>query len=155
MGAVHRLLALALLGSTQLGCSSDEDPEALFEELDDPTPNVLRGIYRVIVEDGNLTTDLRLRFTEDTLVGAAKCMPKNPAFSPMEVEATSAMSATNLGGAEGDLTVDALDAVKEQRGLFCQLGFRAGTYKYKLEELKLTLTSPDIAVPLIYEKIGD
>lgn len=135
-----------------VGCGDDE----LFDELDDPTPGVLRGVYQNSSTDGNSDIDLRLRFDTDVITGAAQCRPRNTAkFKPMDIEGEVAMVGANLDAAEGDFTIEALVMSQSQGDLYCEAGLRAGTYHYKVVDLQLTLTTKDVAFPLIYGKVGD
>src|SRR4051794_40984149 len=51
-------------------------PETLFDTLPAATPDKLRGVWQSTSTQPNGTVEIRLRFIEHYLVGAAKCTPK-------------------------------------------------------------------------------
>jgi hypothetical protein len=146
------LAVVALVACT--GCS--DTPQELFEELDDPTPNKLDGVFRTVVEEAGMTTEVRLRFTSDKIIGIARCTPKNPKFPPIDAEGETAASIEGLDGAEGSFTVDpAWEMTKIATPISCIAGLRRGTHEFKIEEFKMTVRAPDVIEPIIYTKIGD
>lgn len=144
LGAIVPIFFLA-------GCSSGE----LFDDLDEPTPNVLRGVFQTSGTDGNFDIDVRLRFDDDVLTGAAKCRPRNPKFKEMDLEGEVPLEVSDLDAAEGEFTIPTLSMSADQGELICEAGLRAGTYSYKVEDRKLTLRNKDVAIDLIYGKVGD
>src|SRR5215470_1681148 len=97
------LLALAVLGlsTTVCGCKKDPPDEALFGDLDPPTPNTLKGVYQAIIDDAGMTTEIRLQFDKDKLEGAIHCTPKNKAYPPISVGGQIDLSTNDLDAAAG------------------------------------------------------
>lgn len=152
------LIALCLfpsLGAGAAGCKSKSPAEKLFADLPDPTPNQLSGVYKTIVEDAGLTTEIHLQFDSGTLTGAVHCTPKNPAFAPVEVDGSIGFDTNALDQASGQFTVGDFQMEKMTDNVDCFGGLRGGTYDFKVEGLKLTLTTKSIPQPIIYTKIGD
>ena len=148
------LLAAVLLASA--ACSDDPPEEALFEgEHDPPTPNKLRGLYKTVVEVSDMSTEVRLEFTDGALIGAVKCSPKSPALQPVSVGGQIPFQTDALDAADGQFTIDALNMEKSVNQTTCQGGLREGTYKFKLEEFRLTLSLSSVPSDIIYTKIGD
>jgi hypothetical protein len=134
-------------------CSSD-DPSELFGDQDAPTPNVLKGVYKLNVDEPGASIEVRLRFNEDEIIGAVRCVSKAEGGGTLEAGGTVAFDG-DVEAQEGSFTIAALVLEKNAPPFYCQAGLRAGTYDFKLEELKLTLTAKDVVTPIIYAKIGD
>jgi hypothetical protein len=151
------LLALAVFGLsvTVSGCKKDPPDEALFGDLDPPTPNKLKGVYQAVIDEAGMSTEIRLQFDSGTLEGALHCTPKNPAYAPISVGSQIDLSTNDIDAASGTFTIDNFTMDKQVDVIDCQGGLRGGTYNFKVENLKLTLTLPGIAEPIIYGKIGD
>jgi hypothetical protein len=147
------VLAAAVLALT--ACSDAPPEERLFEDLPEPTPNKLAGVYQAVITDAGMTTEIRLEFLEGSVEGAVKCTPKNPKYPTLTAGGSATMQTDALEAASGKITVDALTMEKTAEGVFCQAGLRAATYDFKVEELGLTLTTPNTPVALKYGKIGD
>jgi hypothetical protein len=143
---------LALFAVT--ACKDDLDPERLWDSLDSPDQNKLRGVYQLLTTDGNSNIEIRLRFTDHTVVGAVRCAPKNPKYEGVEATGTAQMGTNDLDAATGKFDVDALAMSKSQDPIFCEGGLAADTYDFKVEGLRLTLNRPKITEPIIYTKIG-
>lgn len=136
------------------GCSEDDSPDALFSPDDPPTPNILRGTYRLIVDEPGLTTEVRLRFTDDAVAGAARCDSKAKKGSTVIIGGDVELHTDALDEASGRFDVVDLVLDKNVGDISCQAGLRAGTYDFQVEDLRLSLTSKDLPAPLIYEKVG-
>jgi hypothetical protein len=146
------LVVLALL--TLTACKSKSPDDKLYGDLDPPTPNTLKGVYQTVVTDEGMSTEIRLDFEKDTLLGAVRCTPKNPALGEVSVDGQTDLQTDALDAATGQFTVAAFSMEKTVDTTFCQGGLRAATYDFKVEDLKLTLTTKEISEPLVYGKIG-
>jgi hypothetical protein len=138
-----------------LTACSDDPEEKLFGDLDPPTPNKLAGVWKNPVEEAGMVTEIRLEFTEDLIIGAVKCTPKSSKLSPVTVGGEIGWETNALEAASGQFTVANFTMVKSENGVHCEGGLRGGTWDFKIEELKLTLTTPDLPVALTYSKIGE
>ncbi len=147
-----KFLTVAAVLFTAVACSEDTQSkgEALFEELDPPSPNKLRGVYNSTAEVSSAeTVEIRLRFTDDVLLGASKCIKHN---APQVIATGETdLSTGGLDAATGKLTVQELVMKKD----FCEGGLPAGTYNFKVEEDKLTLWVEGSLNERTYKKIGD
>src|SRR5262249_30096583 len=97
----------------------------------------------------------KLEFKEGTLAGRVNCTPKSPKLQPVSVEGSTNLQTDALDQAAGKFTVEAFSMEKTVGEFYCQGGLRAGTYDFKIVDLKLTLTLPNVSEPIIYTKIGD
>jgi len=150
-------------------CSSDADsessssttgpaPETLFDTLPAPTPSKLRGVYQSTVEQPSGTVEIRLRFTEGNVVGAGKCTYKTAGVEPITVGGSvgvAALDAATLDAASGKLTITTLDFQKTVGQATCRAGLQGGSFDFKVEEDKLTLSMPNAVNSLSFKKIGD
>jgi len=151
MLSLGRVAGLAAILFAAAACSND-DPGDLFGDQDAPTPNVLRGTYKLNVDEPGATIEVRLRFNADEIVGAVRCTSKANGET-LEAGATVPLE-TDVDAAEGEFTIDALVLERNNPPFYCQAGLRAGTYTFKVEELKLTLQTREVLTPLVYGKVG-
>jgi hypothetical protein len=158
MRFVPSLPIVAILVLSSVAACSDEDvpePEDLFGSRPAASPNKLHGLYKVVAEEASKSTEIRLWFGEDSLVGAARCTPVSDKFQPITVGGKIKLETDGLDSASGQFTIGTLTMAKNVDEFYCEAGLRAATYDFKVEELKLTLTTPILADPLVYAKIGD
>jgi hypothetical protein len=151
---IHLPCVLALC-VTAAGCKSKSPDQRLFGDLPDPTPNQLSGVYNTIVDTAGLTTEIRLQFDGGTLSGAVHCTPKNPAFAAVDVDGAIGLDTGAIDQASGQFTVGDFQMEQLTDNVDCFGGLRGATYDFKVEGLKLTLTTKSIPEPIIYTKIGD
>jgi hypothetical protein len=154
MRSFASLRVLGFLVLTICGCKKDPPEDALYGSLDPPDPNKLQGVYQLIVSDGGQTTEIRLDFEKDTLSGGVKCTPKNPAYAQITVGGSVALDTGVLEAASGKFTIESFQMEKLEDPIDCQGGLRGGTYSFKVEDLKLTLTLDGVPEPIIYGKLG-
>jgi hypothetical protein len=159
-GTAQRMMATVLLllsSSVAAGCAQDtqEKGEALFDDLDPPSFNRLRGVYTTTVDLSPAETiEIRLRFTDDVIIGASKCTK-----SGITVIATgeAELSTGAIDAATGTVTLDDLLMSRPYapgRADLCEAGLRAATYNFRVEEDKLTLWVEG-EMKRTYRKIGD
>jgi hypothetical protein len=153
MLSLRRAAAIVAMLLAGTACSSD-DPSDLFEGQDTPTPNVLKGVYKLNIDEPGATIEIRLRFKSDEIVGAVRCTSKAEGGGTLEAGGTVPFDG-DADAAAGSFTIDALVLEKNAPPFYCQAGLRAGTYDFKVEEFKLTLTTQEVVEPIIYAKVGD
>ena len=156
----HRLAGFALLVLTACGSDSDSDappppaPETLFDTLPAATPDKLRGVWQSTQTQTNGTVEIRLRFTDAYLVGAAKCIA-NGSDSPILAGATIGLDTTALDAATGKLTIGALNIQKQEGNLVCQAGVPGNTYDFTIADGTLSLAVGDAKLNTSFTKVGD
>jgi hypothetical protein len=164
MSSIKNTLTVAIVALTvgSSGCASDEEepppppsPETLFDTLPPPSPNKLRGVYMVSVEQSGGTVEIRIRFTDGYVVGAGKCTFKDASIEPIITGGSVRAAISSLDAATGKVTVPDLQFEKKTDRAICQAGLQGAEYDYKVEEDKLTLTSPKSVGELTFKKIGD
>lgn len=129
------------------------DPETLFEDLAPATPNTLRGVWQSTRSENNGTTELRLRFMDKYLVGAAMCFKDGADLGVLAGDTTD-LEASSLDAATGTVTIGALGFQKEDGIVSCVGGMPAATYSFAIVEDALTLTTNGVRLPTL-TKIGD
>lgn len=164
MSSIRNLLtvALAALAVGSSGCASDDEeppppppPETLFDTLPPPSPNKLRGVYMVSVEQSSGTVEIRIRFTDGYVVGAGKCTFKDESIEPILAGGSVRAEISALDAPTGKVTVPNLQFEKKTDRAVCQAGLQGAAYDFKVEEDKLTLTTPASVGELTFKKIGD
>ena len=151
-------LFVLVMAMAAAGCGDPDPPapETLFAGPAGASPNKLRGVFQAIVDEPGMSTEIRLRFAEGFLVGAARCTPKARGLAPIDVGGTVGMETDNLDDKSGSFSLPtALVMDKTVDGTSCQAGLRAGSYSFNIDELRLAVTPPAVVEPLLYGKLGD
>lgn len=155
-----RLASLALLAVTACASESDSSapappaPETLFDTLPAATPDKLRGVWQSTQTQTNGTVEVRLRFTDSYLVGAAKCVA-NGSDTPVIAGSTIGLDTTALDAATGKLTIAALSMQKQEGNLVCQAGVPGNTYDFTIADGTLSLAVGDAKLNTSFTKVGD
>ena len=102
----------------------------------------------------NGTVEIRLRFTDSYLVGAAKCVA-NGSDTPVIAGSTIGLDTTALDAATGKLTIAALTMEKQEGNLVCQAGLPGNTYDFTIAEGTLSLAVGDAKLNTSFTKVGD
>lgn len=150
MRSAKYMAAAALLFLAACTQTTQEKGESLFEGLDPPTLNKLRGVYSSTANvSSSETVEIRLRFTDGSVIGAGKCVKTGAA--PVVATAEAVLDTSALDAPTGKLSVQELLMKKDT----CEAGLPAATYDFKVEEDKLTLWIQGQTNERIYKKIGD
>lgn len=155
-----RAAAVAFLSLT--ACSSDAGsdtppppaPETLFDTLPPATAGTLRGVWQSMRTQPNGTVDLRLRFTDGHLVGAAKCIANGSDTAALAGGSTG-LDTTALDAATGKLTIGQLVFEKQEGNLLCKAGLPGNTYDFTIADGTLTLAAGAAKLDTSFTKIGD
>lgn len=130
--------------------STQEKGEGLFGELEPATPNKLRGVYSMTADvTSNEKLEMRLRFTDDSVIGGSRCVKEGT--PPVLAAGEAGLATEALDAPTGEITVERL---LMQQGT-CEAGLPAGTYSFKVEEMKLTLWIQDQPLERVFGKVGD
>lgn len=153
-----RVAALVVLSACSSDPSTSDDPptpapETLFDSLPAASPNKLRGVWSTTQEQAGGTIEIRIRFIEKYIVGAAKCSPK--AGDAVIAGGTIGLDTTALDAANGKVTIGSLVMDKKTDTVQCQAQVPGGSYDFTVEDAKLTLTMPNAAGSLQLAKVGD
>lgn len=150
--------ALALLTACSSGGAEDDAPpppapETLFGTLPAATPDKLRGVWQSTQTQENGTVEIRLRFVDKYLVGAAKCSAKG---GPEVIAGGSiGLSTTALDAATGKVTFGTLGFQKEENGLRCEVALPGDTYDFTIADGALSLAKGNARLSTTFTKIGD
>jgi len=146
-------------------CSSDSNdadstppppaPETLFDTLPAASPNVLRGVWGNTQNQATGTIEIRLRFVEKYVVGAAKCTPKGEGATSVIAGGSIGLATDALDAATGKLTIGSLGFQKQEGNLLCQVSLPANTYDFTVADKTLTLAVGAATVSPSFEKVGD
>jgi hypothetical protein len=144
-------------------CSSDDNtdsgppppaPETLFETLPAASPEKLRGVWQSTQTQPDGTVELRVRFTDKYLVGAAKCLAKG-SDTPVVAGGSIGLETTALDAATGKVTFGTLGVLKEEGGLRCEASLPGNTYDFRIEGSSLSFSVGNAKLNLALTKIGD
>lgn len=157
---LHRAAIAA--GLFLFACSSSSDdsgpppptPESLFQGLPAATPDKLRGVWQTTQDASGGTVELRLRFVEKYLVGAAQCTTTDKSVSVI-AGASIGLDASGLDAATGKVTFGALTLHKQENGLDCQAALPGNTYDFKIDGGTLSLSVGDAKLNTTFTKVGD
>lgn len=161
----------ALLLGFLCACTSDatsgsdvQPPDALtlFPTPDlapTTTPDKLRGVWQNSQAQTNGTIDLRIRFIERYVVGAARCTATN---GPTVIAGgsigldTADLDSDIHAGKTGKITFGTLGLLKEENGLHCEVALPGNTYVVTIaEDGSLSFTTGDAKLSLTFKKIAD
>ena len=154
--AATALLFFAACSSKDKGPSDSglpPDPETLFEDLPAATPNTLRGVWQSTRPENNGTTELRLRFMDKYLVGAAMCFTEGADLGVLAGDTTD-LETSSLDTAAGTVKIGSLGFQKQDGIVSCVGGMPAATYNFAIVDNTLTLTTNNVRLPTL-TKIGD
>lgn len=159
------ILRAAIAAALVLGaCSSDSSsssgppppaPETLFDTLPAATPDKLRGVWENKQDQSGGSIDLRVRFIEKYVVGAAKCTATG-SDTGVIAGGNIGLVTTDLDAATGKIEFGTLGLSKTENGLQCEASLPGGTYNFTIKDGALSLTRSDGAVLQgSFTKIGD
>ncbi len=158
-GAKMFVAAAILFLSAACSENTQEKGESLFEDLDPPTLNVLRGVYSATIDIPPAeSVEIRVRFTDGSIIGASKCVR---AGEPVVIATAEAgIDTGGLDAATGKVAIQELlmkrDTQTANGRLFvCEAGIAAATYDFKVEDDKLTLWIPGTKTERVFKKVGD
>jgi hypothetical protein len=153
-----RVAAVAFLVLTACASEDDSDPppapETLFDTLPAASPDKLRGVWQSTQTQQNGTVEIRLRFMEKHLVGAAKCLAKG-SDTPVLAGGSVGLDTSALDAATGKVTVGTLALQKQEGNLICQLSLQGNTYDFTIENGTLTLAVGNAKLNTVFTKVGD
>ncbi|MBX3205432.1 MAG: hypothetical protein KF764_10205 [Labilithrix sp.] len=153
------MAAFVLLTACASETDGDSPPpppaaETLFDTLPAATPNTLRGVWQTTQTASNGTVELRLRFMDRYVVGAAKCVATG-SDTPVIAGGSIGLDTTALDAATGKLTIGSLGFEKQEGNIKCQGGLQANTYDFTIEDNTLTLTVGNAKLNAAFTKVGD
>ncbi|MBX3198586.1 MAG: hypothetical protein KF894_10670 [Labilithrix sp.] len=156
-----RAATAAFLFFTACASESDGDapppppePETLFETLPAASPNTLRGVWQTTQTASNGTVELRLRFMDRYVVGAAKCVATG-SDTAVIAGGSIGLETTALDAATGKLTIGSLGFEKVEGNVKCQGGLPANTYDFTIVDDTLTFAVGEAKLNAAFTKIGD
>lgn len=146
-----------------VGCSDDPagntpppppEPETLFDALPAATPDTLRGVWGAVQEQEAGTIEMRVRFMEDYVVGAAKCTPAGGSASVIAGGSTG-LVASDLDASAGTIEFATLGLIATDDAIRCEVTIPGGTYDFAIEDGGLTLTTSTARLAIPFTKVGD
>ncbi|MBX3261137.1 MAG: hypothetical protein KF782_15745 [Labilithrix sp.] len=156
-----RAATAAFLVLTACTSEGDDDaappppaPETLFEALPAASPNTLRGVWQTTQTASNGTVELRLRFMDRYVIGAAKCVVTG-SDTGVIAGGSIGLDTAALDAATGTLTIGSLGFEKQEGNVKCQGGLPANTYDFTIVDNTLTLTVGGAQLNAAFTKIGD
>lgn len=143
-------------------CSSDDGdklppppaPETLFADLPAATPEKLRGVWQNTSKPQGGTVELRLRFMEHYVVGAAKCTADG-SDTPVIAGSSIGLETTALDAASGKATFATLGMVKEANQLHCEASVPGAAYDFTIKDGVLSFTTSNAKLNVTFTKVGD
>ncbi len=129
-------------------------PETLFDTLPAATPDKLRGVWKTTTTQGVVTLELRIRFTERYVVGAAKCTVKDSDQSVL-VGGSTGLVTQALDAASGKVEMGSLGFQKTENNLQCGASLPGDNYDFTIEEGTLSFRTATARLSTTFTKIGD